>query len=189
MTFNGITYLAFVRACANFKCEVADVNIWIPIDLRAVKCVSEEYNQPYREQISWYIRSPSNLCNSYLTIGPPKKIYKNISIKCGFLVGRHPHTYWSSVVRHKQCRRKQCLWCFPLRAPRAHHIPNHRLLQLPLTWRKVFYLEWKHIELPDWKHFFCRIPLSWIFSTVSGCETTLPMHLNTSVITLAPVNL
>ena len=64
MSFNGIAYLmkvyAFVqvgvpscsddvthRSCANFKCVVADVNSGIPIDFRAIKCVSVESGQPW----------------------------------------------------------------------------------------------------------------------------------------------
>ena len=43
------------RSCANFKCEVADVNNGIPIDFRAIKCVSVESGQPCRHNISWYI--------------------------------------------------------------------------------------------------------------------------------------
>ena len=73
MSFDGIAYLmkvyAFVqagvpscvddvthRSCANFKCEVADVNNGIPIAFRAVKCVSVESGQPCRDNISWYIQ-------------------------------------------------------------------------------------------------------------------------------------
>ena len=38
-----------------FKCEVADVNNGIPIDFRAIKCVSMESGQLCRDNISWYI--------------------------------------------------------------------------------------------------------------------------------------
>ena len=40
------------RSCANFKCEVADLNNGIPIDFRAVKCVSVESDQPCYDNIS-----------------------------------------------------------------------------------------------------------------------------------------
>ena len=39
-------------SCANFKCEVGDVNNGILIDFRAVKCVSEESDQPCCDNIS-----------------------------------------------------------------------------------------------------------------------------------------
>ena len=42
-------------AHANFKYEVTDVNNGIPIDFRAIKCVSVESGQPCRDNISWYI--------------------------------------------------------------------------------------------------------------------------------------
>ena len=45
------------RPCANFKCNVADVNKEINTDFRGVKCVSGECYQPFRENSSWYIRS------------------------------------------------------------------------------------------------------------------------------------
>ena len=35
---DDVTY----RSCANFKCEIGDVNNGIPIDFRAVKCASVE---------------------------------------------------------------------------------------------------------------------------------------------------
>ena len=59
VSFDGIAYecLVFVQAavslcsddvmnlsCANVKCEVAHVNIWIPTDFRVLKRVSIEYN-------------------------------------------------------------------------------------------------------------------------------------------------
>ena len=44
------------RSCANFKCDVADVNKHIRIDFGAVKCVSAEYDQPCRENFSLYIQ-------------------------------------------------------------------------------------------------------------------------------------
>ena len=44
------------RSYANFKWEVADVNNGIPIDFRAIKCVSVESGQPCRDSISWYIQ-------------------------------------------------------------------------------------------------------------------------------------
>ena len=44
------------RSCANCKCEVADVSNGIPIDFRAIKCVSVESGQPNRDNISWYIQ-------------------------------------------------------------------------------------------------------------------------------------
>ena len=44
------------RSCANFKCEVADVNNGILIDFGAVKCVSVESDQPCYDNISWYIQ-------------------------------------------------------------------------------------------------------------------------------------
>ena len=50
-------YDVTIRSCANFKCDVADVNKEIRTDFRSVKCVSGECNQPYRENGSWYIRS------------------------------------------------------------------------------------------------------------------------------------
>ena len=68
MSFNGIAYLmmvyAFVQAgvpsysddVTNFKREVANVNNGIPIDFRAIKCVSVEFGQPRRDNISWYIQ-------------------------------------------------------------------------------------------------------------------------------------
>ena len=34
------------RSCANFKCEVSEVNHGIPIDFRDVKWVSVESGQP-----------------------------------------------------------------------------------------------------------------------------------------------
>ena len=40
------------RSCANFKCEVSDVKNGIPIDFRAIKCVSVESGQPCRDNIS-----------------------------------------------------------------------------------------------------------------------------------------
>ena len=40
------------RSCVNFKCEVVDVNNGIPIDFGARKCVSVEYGQPCRDNIS-----------------------------------------------------------------------------------------------------------------------------------------
>ena len=43
-------------SCANFKCEVADVNNGIPIDFGAVKCVSVESDQPCYDNISLYIQ-------------------------------------------------------------------------------------------------------------------------------------
>ena len=46
-----------LRSCANFKCDVADVNNKVRTDFRGVKCVSGECYQPYRENSSWYIRS------------------------------------------------------------------------------------------------------------------------------------
>ena len=70
MSFNGIAHLMKVlllfkrefprvlhddvthSSCANFKCEVANVNNGIPIDFRAVKCVSVESNQPCCDNIS-----------------------------------------------------------------------------------------------------------------------------------------
>ena len=75
MSFSEIAYLmiheglAFVQAgvpscsddvmhcsCANFKCEVADVNNGIPIDFRAINCVLVESGQPCCDNISWYIQ-------------------------------------------------------------------------------------------------------------------------------------
>ena len=44
------------RSCANFKCGVADVINWIPIDFRAIKCISVECGQPCCDNISWYIQ-------------------------------------------------------------------------------------------------------------------------------------
>ena len=44
------------RSCANFKCEVIDVNNWIPIDFGGVKCVSVGSDQPCYDSISWYIQ-------------------------------------------------------------------------------------------------------------------------------------
>ena len=44
------------RSCANFKYEVADVNNGIPIDFRAIKCLTVESGQPCRDNISWYIQ-------------------------------------------------------------------------------------------------------------------------------------
>ena len=43
-------------SCANFKCEVADVNNEIPIDFRVVKSVSVESGQPCCDNISRYIQ-------------------------------------------------------------------------------------------------------------------------------------
>ena len=45
-----------LMTCANFKCEVADVNNGIPINFRAVKYVPVESGQPCRDNISWYIQ-------------------------------------------------------------------------------------------------------------------------------------
>ena len=55
-----------IRLCANFKCDVADVNKEIHTDFRGVKCVSGECYQPYPENSSWYIRSHC-LESKYLT--------------------------------------------------------------------------------------------------------------------------
>ena len=44
------------RSCANFKCRVADVNNWIPIDFRAVKFVSVESDQTCCDNVPWYIQ-------------------------------------------------------------------------------------------------------------------------------------
>ena len=44
------------RSCANFKCEVADVNNGILIGFKAITCVSVESDQPWYNNISWYIQ-------------------------------------------------------------------------------------------------------------------------------------
>ena len=44
------------RSCTNFKCEVADVNNGIPINFKAVKCVSVGSDQPCCDIISRYIQ-------------------------------------------------------------------------------------------------------------------------------------
>ena len=74
MSFNGIAHLMKVKllfkrefprvlhdgvtqhSCANFKCEVADVNNGISVYFRAVKCVSVESNQPCCNKISLYFQ-------------------------------------------------------------------------------------------------------------------------------------
>ena len=40
-----------IRSCANFKCDVADVNKEIRTDFKGIKWVSGECYQPYREYI------------------------------------------------------------------------------------------------------------------------------------------
>ena len=44
------------HSCANFECEVADVNNGIPFGFRTVKCVVVWYYQLYHESILWYIQ-------------------------------------------------------------------------------------------------------------------------------------
>ena len=74
MSFNGISHLMKVKllfkwefprvlhdgvthcSCANFKCEVADVDNGIPNDFGAIRCVFVESDQPYYDNISWYIQ-------------------------------------------------------------------------------------------------------------------------------------
>ena len=65
----GLTFvLAGVPSCSydidaplvfefQIKCEVADVNREIPIDLRSIKWIPDECDQPCRGNILWYIQS------------------------------------------------------------------------------------------------------------------------------------
>ena len=43
-------------ACANFKCEFAHVSKEVSVHLISIQCVSVEYHQSNRENISWYIQ-------------------------------------------------------------------------------------------------------------------------------------
>ena len=52
LVFSDVTH----QSCSNFKWENADINKEIPIDFRAVKCLSVEYGQRYRKNIS-YVQS------------------------------------------------------------------------------------------------------------------------------------
>ena len=70
-----------IRSCANFKCDVADVNKEIHTDFRGVKCVSGECYQPYRENSSWYIRSDC-LVQQIFNQSPPAAYFEQFTGSC-----------------------------------------------------------------------------------------------------------
>ena len=62
-------------SCAKLKCDFADVNKYINADFRSVKWVSFECDQPYRENISWYIRSDC-IIQLILNQSPPASYFQ-----------------------------------------------------------------------------------------------------------------
>ena len=68
-----------LRSCANFKCDVADVNTQIlRTHFRGVKCVSDECYQPFRENKSWYVRSDCLVQQIFNQSPPTQHIFNSL---------------------------------------------------------------------------------------------------------------
>ena len=93
-----------LRSCANFKCDVADVNKYIRTDFRSVKSVSGECYQPYRVNTSWYIRSDC-LVQQIFNQSPPVAYFQQFTGSC--------YSLWitGNSLWHRDCPGHAVDWC------------------------------------------------------------------------------